>query len=67
MYARVAKRVRVRDLIRMNRSLVGITFLGARNPHCPQYPLIHEILVGIPGGTLYEEVLCVSDKGVHCS
>ena len=44
----VAKRVRARDLISMNRSLVGIPFLGARNPHCPEYPLIHEIVVGIP-------------------
>ena len=31
----------------INRSLVGIPFLGARNPHCPQYPLMREILVGI--------------------
>ena len=43
MYARTAKRVRGRDPIRMNRSMVGIPFLGARNPHCPEYPL-----VGIP-------------------
>ena len=28
--------------------MVGIPYLGARNPHCPEYPLIHEILVGIP-------------------
>ena len=48
MYARVAKRVRSRDQISMNRSMVGIPYLGARNPHCPEYPLIHEILVGIP-------------------
>ena len=48
MYARVYKRVRARDQISMNRSMVGIPYLGARNPHCPEYPLIHEILVGIP-------------------
>ena len=48
MYAHVARRVRARDLFSMNRSLVGIPFLGARNPHCPEYPLIHDILVGIP-------------------
>ena len=47
MYARVYKRVRARDQISMNRSMVGIPYLGARNPHCPEYPLIHEILVGI--------------------
>ena len=29
-------------------NLVRIPFIGARNPHCPEYPLIHEILVGIP-------------------
>ena len=46
MYARVAERVRARD--QMNRTMVGIPYLGARNPHCPEYPLIHEILVGIP-------------------
>ena len=46
--ARVAKRERSRDQISMNRSMVGIPYLGARNPHCPEYPLIHEILVGIP-------------------
>ena len=28
--------------------MVGIPYLGARNPHCPEYPLIYEILVGIP-------------------
>ena len=27
---------------------MGIPYLGARNPHCPEYTLIHEILVGIP-------------------
>ena len=48
MYAHVAKSVRSRDQISMNRSMVGIPYLGARNPHCPEYPLIHEILVGIP-------------------
>ena len=48
MYVRVSKRVRARDQISMNRSMVGIPYLGARNPHCPEYPLIHEILVGIP-------------------
>ena len=34
----------------LNRSLVGIPFVGARipSPYCPEYPLIHEILVGIP-------------------
>ena len=36
------------DQISMNRSMVGIPLVGARNPHCPEYPLIHEILVGIP-------------------
>ena len=60
--------VRARDLIRMIRSLVGIPFFGARNPHfpelfrvnqvftfyhfIPEYPLIHEILVGIPSSGL---------------
>ena len=48
MYSRVAKRVRARDPISMNRSLVTIPYLGAWNPHCPEYPLIHEILLGIP-------------------
>ena len=48
MYVRVSKRVRARDQISMHRSMVGIPYLGARNPHCPEYPLIHEILVGIP-------------------
>ena len=48
MYVRVAKRVRARDQISMNRNMVGIPYLGARNPHCPEYPLIYEILVGIP-------------------
>ena len=48
MYARVAKRLRSCDQISMNRSMVGIPYLGARNPHCAEYPLIHEILVGIP-------------------
>ena len=48
MYVRVSKRARARDQISMNRSMVGIPYLGARNPHCPEYPLIHEILVGIP-------------------
>ena len=24
---------------------VGIPFLGAQNSHCPEYPLMHEILV----------------------
>ena len=47
MHVRVSKRVRARDQISMNRSMVGIPYLGARNPHCPEYPLIHEILVGI--------------------
>ena len=49
MYARIAKTVRGRNPIRMNRSLVGIPFLGARNPHCPEYPQKHKILVGITG------------------
>ena len=48
MYVRVAKRVRARDQISMHRNMVGIPYLGARNPHCPEYPLIYEILVGIP-------------------
>ena len=48
MYVRVAKRVRARDRISMNRNMVGIPYLGARNPHCPEYPLIYEIQVGIP-------------------
>ena len=48
MYVRVAKRVRARDQISMNRNMVGIPYLGARNPRCPEYPLIYEILVGIP-------------------
>ena len=48
MYARVSKRVRARDQISMNRSMVGIPYLGARNHHCPEYPLIHEMLVVIP-------------------
>ena len=48
MYACVAKRVRARDQISMNRSMVGIPYLGARNPYCPEYQLIHEILMGIP-------------------
>ena len=48
MYVRVSKRVRARDQISMNRSMVGIPYIGARNPHCPEYPLIHEILVRIP-------------------
>ena len=48
MYVRVAKRVRARDQISMNRNMVGMPYLGARNPHCPEYPLIYEILVGIP-------------------
>ena len=47
---RVAKRVRARDQISMNRNMVGIPYLGTRNPHCPEYPLIYEILVGIPSG-----------------
>ena len=50
MYARVAKRVRARDKISMNRSMVGIPYLGAGIPTVlnSEYPLIHEILVGIP-------------------
>ena len=48
MYVRVAKRVKARDQISMNKNMVGIPYLGARNPHCPEYPLIYEILVGIP-------------------
>ena len=43
-----AQRVRGRNPIGMNRSLVGIPFLDHRNPHCNEYPLIHEILVWIP-------------------
>ena len=27
---------------------MGIPSIGARNPHCPEYPLYREILVGIP-------------------
>ena len=33
---------------RNERSMVGIPFLSGRNPHCPEYPLMHEILMGIP-------------------
>ena len=33
--------------------VVGIPYLGARNPHCPEYPLIYEILMGIPFTYLY--------------
>ena len=56
MYVRVAKRVRARDQISMKRNMVGIPYLGARNPHCPEYPLIYEILVGIPDQWGYRPV-----------
>ena len=32
----------------MIRSMVENPYLGARNHHCHEYPLVHEILVGIP-------------------
>ena len=43
MFVHRCKRARGRDLVRMNRSQVGIPFLGTRIPTA-----IHEILVRIP-------------------